>query len=131
MRGKKLRPTTDFQIASEQFEMACEIMSLDDESRVTEGVVGVLVGRRGEILDEALDHAVHEGREELIAGSDEVVDGRGGHLGSFGDLLDRDGVQILLTEEGEGGFQDGLSTPRLVSFAESRHGSHHRGSRIS
>ncbi len=34
MRGKKLRPTTDFQIASEQFEMACEIMNLDDESRV-------------------------------------------------------------------------------------------------
>ena len=34
MRGKKLRPTTDFQIASEQYEMACEIMNLDEESRV-------------------------------------------------------------------------------------------------
>lgn len=29
-----LRPMTDFQIASEQFDLACEIMSLDEESRI-------------------------------------------------------------------------------------------------
>jgi len=32
--SKALRPMTDFQIASEQFDMAAEMMDLDDESRI-------------------------------------------------------------------------------------------------
>lgn len=34
MSQKLRRPVTDFQIASEQFEMASEIMGLDQESRI-------------------------------------------------------------------------------------------------
>jgi len=34
MGAKSMRPMTDFQIASEQFDMACEIMNLDEESRL-------------------------------------------------------------------------------------------------
>ena len=63
----------------------------------------------------------HHGADDVVAGADEVVHRRGRHAGERGDLLGRHHFGGSLTEQRDGGVENGVATFGLVEVAESGH----------
>ena len=104
--------------------------------RVIDDEVGdgdrILVSRRGgrDALDEPFDDSVDDRPEQLISGSDEVVDGGGRDARPVGDPVGGEVVEGGLVEQFDRSVEDRFGAHRLVSLAQAGHRASLAGSRF-